>query len=460
MKKIKFVSRTKKYSAYVFIGMLVIVVITLFILLFKEKKSYSLELENKYNMAFFQLVDNVQDMEVYLAKSTISNSPNSGAEILSFIWREANMAQTYLSMLPIGSNEIEKTSKFLNQVSDYSYILSQKTINGEQLTQEELDNLEQLHNYSSELKNTLNQMAVDINSNKLSWTETSNNKFFKNKRINNFNDQISSVEENFHEYAGLIYDGAFSEHITNPEHKGLIGEDIDEQKARDIAIKTVGENRIKNITYGGLTNEGSIESYDYCIECNDRNMWWISITKKGGHILYINSNREVRNQNINDEDASKAAEEFLNNNGFNSMKKTYYTRNNGVETINYAYEENNGMINENIIVYPDLIKVKVALDNGEILGMEATGYLNSHTDRNVSDIKITKEEALASINSKLNIENIRLAIIPTEYNSEKTCWEIKGNVMERDFLVYVNVENGKEEDILLILNSSEGTITM
>ena len=37
------------------------------------------------------------------------------------------------------------------------------------------------------------------------------------------------------------------------------------------------------------------------------------------------------------------------------------------------------IIEENdIIVYPDLIKVKVALDDGTILGIESTGYLNNH----------------------------------------------------------------------------------
>ena len=40
------------------------------------------------------------------------------------------------------------------------------------------------------------------------------------------------------------------------------------------------------------------------------------------------------------------------------------------------------------------------------------------------------------------------------------CWEFEGKVGDREFLVYINVENGKEEDILVILNSGEGTLTM
>ena len=78
----------------------------------------------------------------------------------------------------------------------------------------------------------------------------------------------------------------------------------------------------------------------------------------------------------------------------------------------------------------------------------------------MTQIKVSKEEAKAKINKNLQIESERLAIIPTEFQTEIMCWEFKGRVDDREFLVYINVETGKEEDILVILNSDEGTLTM
>ena len=268
------------------------------------------------------------------------------------------------------------------------------------------------------------------------------------------NNSFTVIEENLHEYAGLIYDGAFSEHMTNPEHKGLIGEDIDEQTAKNIVLTTIESKDVKSINYSGLTESANIESYDYTVERNDGSLWWISVTKKGGHILYVNSNRDVKDEKINDDEADKNAKEFMEKNGYSNMKKTYYSKNGGIETINYAYEQ------DGVVIYPDLIKVKVALDNGEILGIETTGYLNSHTIRDIPEARISKDDAISKINSKLDILSIGMAIIPTEFQTEITCWEIKGKVNEKDFLVYINCETGDEEDILMILNSSEGTLTM
>ena len=51
-------------------------------------------------------------------------------------------------------------------------------------------------------------------------------------------------------------------------------------------------------------------------------------------------------------------------------------------------------------------------------------------------------------------------MIPTEYQTELLCWEFKGKVENRDFLVYINVETGKEEDVLLILDTPNGTLTV
>ena len=136
------------------------------------------------------------------------------------------------------------------------------------------------------------------------------------------------------------------------------------------------------------------------------------------------------------------------------MKETYYLKQEGIVTINYAWTQ------ENVVMYPDLIKLKVALDNGEILGVEATGYLNNHTQRVLSKINITTEDAKKVLNKDLDIKSEGLAVIPTEWKTEILCYEFKGKIEERDFLVYINAENGKEEQVLMITNTPNGTLTM
>ncbi len=435
---------------------LLAIAIILGIFLYKKQKEYHQASQNAYNMAFYELVDYVQNVEVYLAKSLISSTPEHGAETLTNLWREANLAQNYLSQLPIASQELENTEKFLNQVSDYSYSLSRKNIYNESLTEDDLNNLKELHTYSVDLENTLNQLSEDLNNGRFKWDELTKKgtTAFAQQVDNISQESFSNLEENFHEYAGLIYDGAFSEHITSNEKKGLTGDDISEEEAKQKVTEFIGNDQIQDIQNLGFSENATIPVYDFSITNNDGNNINISISQKGGHIVAMNSDRDVNVESISQEEANEKGKTFLTEKGFPNMTETYFLKQDGIVTINYAYTQ------DGVIMYPDLIKVKVALDNGEVLGIETTGYLNNHTQRDVSNVKISAETAKQSLNKNLQIESEGLAVIPTEWQTEILCYEFKGKVEDREFLVYINAENGREEDILIITDTPNGTLAM
>ena len=319
------------------------------------------------------------------------------------VWREANLAGAYLSQIPVSTDGLSKTQKFLNQTSEYSYYLFRKNLKDNDLTDEQLDKLNELHNYSIEVKNTLNQLSEDINAEKLNWDELDYNpSTMFSKEISNISkDGFKSIEENFEKYDGLIYDGAYSEHITNTSKKGLSGENVDEEKAKEIAQNFAGNENIKVIEANGLSENGTIECYTFTITLNNHeNKMTVAISKKGGHIVFSDYNRTIEEEKISDEKADELAKRYLESKNFKNMEKTYYTKQAGIMTINYAYKQ------DDIIVYPDLIKIKVALDNGDILGIETTGYLNNHERRNLDTKNIISiEKATEKINKNIEIQN-------------------------------------------------------
>ena len=434
---------------------LIITVVGLSYTLYKRNNEVKLVSENLNNSNLYELMNYVQNVETYLAKATISSSSTHAAETLTYLWREANLAQTYLASLPVESQELENTAKFLNQVSDYSYSLSRKNIKGEELTEEDFNNLEELHTYSESLEDMLNQLAYDLDNGTISWKDLVNNgdEHFA-QSVSSELDMFSTLEENFHEYSGLIYDGAFSEHLTTAEPKGISGDEVTEEDAKNKVRDFLSDKNIQEITTLEQSQNTTIPSYNFSVKLDNGLNMAIAVTKQGAFVLYSNCNRDIGEQTLSYEEANKKGQEFLERVGITSMKETYYLNDSGVLTINYAY------LQDNVIMYPDLIKVKVALDNGEILGFESTGYLNNHTKRQIQTNIITKEEAKKNLNKNLDIQSESLAIIPTEYKTEILCYEFKGKVETREFLVYINAETGREEDILVIYNTPNGTLTM
>ncbi len=441
----------QKNKIWILLSVILLIVIAILgYNLYEQKNKYATITENDYNKAFYEVVDYVQNVKTYLAKTMVSKTAEHGAEMLTHVWRESNLAQSYLGMLPIESQELENTEKFLNQISEFSYSLSRKTIEGNELSDDDMSKIKQLYNYSNDLSNTLNEMSDELNNGTLKWADLmKNTESSEIAEVSGFD----VVEDNFHEFTGLIYDGAFSEHITSSEKKGLTGDDIDEETAKQKAEEFIGKDKIRETKSNGYVENGDIPVYRFEITTNEEQNVGISISKKGGHVVFLNYNRNVTEEKISPEEAVQKGKEYLNNKGFPNMQETYYLKENGFITVNYAYKQNN------VVIYPDLIKVKIALDNGEIIGLESTGYLNNHYERNISKNLISIEDAKKQLTNNIEIKSEGLAIIPTEWNTEILCYEFKGKVEDIDFIAYINAETGEEEDILIITNTPNGTLT-
>ena len=89
-----------------------------------------------------------------LSKTQLTKSPAQLAKLSSDIFRQSAEAKSCLGQLPTSEVQLDNTSKFLSQVGDYTYVLSQSMINGEEISQEEYDNLASMNEYAATLKNT------------------------------------------------------------------------------------------------------------------------------------------------------------------------------------------------------------------------------------------------------------------------------------------------------------------
>lgn len=141
--------RDRHMLSLVFIVLLlVLALIVLSVFIYNKQKEARMASENTYNLAFYELVDCVNEVETYLAKASLTSTSEHSAKVLSHIWNKSNLAGVYLAQIPIKTEGLSSAEKFFNQASDFSYSLVMKTINGEDLAEEDLKNIEDLHRYA------------------------------------------------------------------------------------------------------------------------------------------------------------------------------------------------------------------------------------------------------------------------------------------------------------------------
>ena len=417
---------------------------------FKRQKNL---VQDEYNKSMYLAVSYINNVEVDLAKLLVTSTPKMSAVTLADIWKQANLAKECLEQIPVGQNSMANASKYLTQVSDFSYMLMKQNISDIKLTEEEYEKLKHIYEDSSKLSSKMSDIYDDLNAGRIKWDELEK---IGNEKLpdNDISNSISEVGKTFQNYEGLIYDGAFSDHLLSSEPKFLSKKEISEDDAKKYIEEVIlNDEKIDKIEFKGESN-GRIKLYNFDVTLDSKQKRTISITKNDCKLYLMIGDKKVKEQNISVDEAKKRGMEFLNKLGIDNMIETYYQKTENMIVINYAATQ------DDVILYPDLIKVKISLDDGKVYGVEAAGYIFNHTTRNNLKPSISQEKAKSILNSSLEIISSDMALIPTESNSEILTYEFKGKIDNREFLIYINADNLREEKVLLVIDNKNGVLTM
>jgi germination protein YpeB len=318
--------------------------------------------------------------------------------------------------------------------------------------------MEKLKGYADTLLMELYKMEQDVAQGNVRFGELrQKGRLILKRASDNLADtNFTKVNQNFTDYPTLVYDGPFSENVITGKPQGMSGQKVNLNQAIENAKKFIGSNypgTFKEVSSGN----GSIATYGLELTPTAKNQDYrinIDITKTGGHVLWMLNSRDVLDKPLSNEQASAKAKEFLRAQGFGNLVETYYLSEDNTTTVTFI-----GVTPQGVLLYPDLMKAKVARDNGEIVGFDAYHYLMAPKNRQIPAPKLTEAQARAKVSPRLTIDRVQLAVIPMPGNKEQLCYEFKGRFGDSNYFVYINAENGNEENILKIINDANGTLT-
>jgi spore germination protein len=173
----------------------------------------------------------------------------------------------------------------------------------------------------------------------------------------------------------------------------------------------------------------------------------MDITKKGGYPIWFINHRNVINQSVSLNDAGNKAATFLKENGFENLEIFESMQYDNIAVLNFVTNQNK------IRIYSESIKVKVALDNGDIIGVSAKEYLKTHHTRKISTPSISLEQARTKVNPNFKVLEDRQAIIVNDLNEEVLCYEFLGTIGNDTYRIFINATNGIEEEVEKLKNA-------
>lgn len=416
------------------------------IILHDQNRNLKNQMTAVYQKSFEELLTDMDSLQTKLYKLDAASGLNQYSMLLMDVWRQTGDTEGSISALPVSYAGTSTLTQFVNRTGDFCRGLLRKLSLGQRITEEEFEQVSALAASCGEVSDSLGQLYQQGYPGNAGFTE---NVFIPE------DESAGNLDFSNQEFPRLTYDGPFSESTENKKPEGLEDRQVTYDEALAAAAKFMG------VDASALANDGEgngkIPSFNFSGE-TDGQPFLISVTKQGGQVLWYRSDNGGGISAIPTDqkyqELTRVAQKFLVDKGYGQSASSYAQFYNGMAVINLAPVEND------VVLYPDLVKVWVDISSNKVIGMDANNYLMSHKKRDFAEPQMDAMEAQKRITSDLMVSGTRLALIPLETNEEKLCWEFTGKIKDNDFIIYVNVETGLEEDILMIQHTNDGTLVM
>lgn len=412
---------------------------------FAERQQLRKDIDNIYQSSYYELVTNVLDIENGLAKLSVMRSEGLIRETLESVSVNSERASVCLSALATRENNMNGLLRFVNQTGDYSKHLIRRLGERGELEKGEYETAAKLSQAANKLSRVLAGMQDKIDEG-YSFIQ------MLGKQGDSFSIMLSELENGSVEYPSLIYDGPFSDGLSDREAKGISGEELSAESAQaELAKYLIGYDIITSKLIG--ENNYRIPSYLFEVELAGGRYANVQLSKRGGSLLMLDIFKNVDSPELSVEECVELAQQYCSNIGLKDMKAVWQSNNNSTVYVNLCYTK------DDIVYYPDLIKIKVCMDTGEITGFEGLNYAYNHTQRTLDTPQINEEEAVLQTVSLTDMK-VRLTLIPYTVMQERLCYEISGYIADEYFFIYVDAKSGEEIKVLRLIDSNQGELLL
>lgn len=401
-------------------------------------------LENTYQRAFHELGFNMGAIEAELAKATVASTPEQAMIRLAAVWRQAYSAQEKIGQIPLGVAEFQNTERFLSRLGDAVLSIASS---GVMPSEQERQVLDQLRAQARELANSLTVLQSNVLGNNVRWTDletrTLNDRAPRDSQVLG---QFRQVEDQVQQFPEI----SFGEHVNvaTPSPLAVTPQPISQQEAEARArefIRNIGTD----LRLIGQEEVGDAEVPHYSFvfahpNGNGRRVT-VEVVRNGGRVFQVFAERSLGQPILPVADAAQRATTYLKERGIENMQLIGVEEWGGTAIFTYCYTE------DGILFYPDLLRVRVAQDDGDVLSFEGNGYVKYHRKRGNFEERI----GLADINQRLSrtvraIGTPQRVVIFNRRGIEVLCWEVpvQRQGTNEQFLVYINAVSGREENIV------------
>lgn len=445
----------------------------------RQQRSLALAIEARRQQDFADLITHLDNLRASLVKAAAAASSQQQVLHLSDAWHHGRSAQAHLTALPLPADVTWDAAQFLTTAADYARVTARSAARGNETPPERWVELYRLAEQSDALHDAFTTVDLQARQNGgVRWEAAAAQQATWRAALApmlprgagqparqhpsgpagppadlaaGFAGAVTIIQE----YPQLIYDGPFSAHLESRQAQGLAPGTITPDEAVERARRFAPTGAAAGALEAPVEVAGDIPAYS--VRLGDPNgaapVTVVDVTQQGGHLLRLLHQRELGPARLDLGAAADRARSFLAERGYPGLVPVQVLDDGDQAVVALAPEQNG------VLLLTDLVKAKVALDSGDVVGVEAWNYLMSRRERRLPRPLLTAAQAEQSLRPELAVVDQRLTWIPLPGGRETLAWEFTADLdADRRFLIFVDALSGEELEILWLAGGEGGRV--
>ena len=445
-------------------------VVTLLSLIFgltqyRQARAASLRVEAGRQRALFGLITHIENVEASLAKARGASTSNQQTTFLTTAYSQSQTARDTLSQLDVANVDLTTVRQFIARAGDYAMVLAQRLSRGGAVRPAEWQELARLENGVKDLAGALLLTAQHVSAAPVRAGVLGALGFGQPAAAapqDALGEGFSEIDTLAQSIPSPIYDGPFSDRNQSQLPLARPGPEISAEEAKRLGLDYLGTGEaFSSVSVG--TIGGAVPCYLVSGKRVDGTEVMTAVAKQGGAVVWSEDGRRLGNARVDIVGARKAAGDFLASKGFSLRETGWRKPGTLANRIVFAYVPFSNVAGNETLLYPDTVKVEVALDSGKIVAFDQKAYLTFHDSptRSIPAPLVSQAEAKAVLKPDLKVlSGPRLAVIPLLPTTEALAWEFRVQQGDDVYLVYVNAMTGKEDYVVQVIENDTGSMTV
>lgn len=363
-----------------------------------ENEQLSIALSGQYASQMTDASEKLEELDTAVKKTLLFNKSDGSEKAREDIWRLSSDIKKSVASLPLDQSFSTSWLNYLGRLGNYAKEANQDSDD------------EAYHTVMAQASNNLRDLADQ-------WEIATVGMVNGKLSMDDWKNRLDSTDKG-HDWAGM---GTAVKQYTESDFPLTASESdsMKKKELRDMADAKVTSDEaverfkklfptVSNDVIGVETSKpGSPYPFYHIRFAENQAIGYIDITEKGGHVLSFLSERPFGKESVPFEDIKQKAEKFLKDAGYTDLVYEESRENSAAWHMVYVRVEPDYKAK----VFSDTIHLKVAKDNGGIVGLNAAEYIRKEKTKAQP---ITKKDWKTFFHSGVTIAKEELAYVEND----------------------------------------------